>query len=292
MTGAPMVRSIVGGIPVDLLAVADSSSSLWRRASSPSANQWRHVRELGSDPQRPLLAATADEDGRAAGLDRAGAVERLVDAVVLALEARPFLREHELGDGQRLLEAVHPLLHRREVDPVADVLLLVPGGPDAEDGPAARQHVQRRDLLGEHRRIAVRDAGHERAQADRRGLAGQRGEDRPALEHRLGGRAHARDLVEVVHHGDELEAGRLGGLGLLDDAVEEALRRDVRVAVAGEVKTEPGVARGRRSRHAGIMRPSAGCRRRPRRSQASASGASMRSRSATVVCQLRIVIDL
>ena len=105
------------------------------------------------------------------------------------------------------------------------------------------------DLLGQHRRIAIRDAGHERAEADRRGLAGQRGEDRPALEHRLGGRAQTRDLVEVVHHGDELEAGGLGRLGLLDDAVEEALRRDVRVAVAGEVETEPGVARGRRSRH-------------------------------------------
>ena len=250
-----------------------------------------HVRELGGDAQRPLLAATADEDRRTAGLDRARAVERLMDAVVVALEARPFLGEHELGDRQRLLEAVHPLLHRREVDPVADVLLLVPGGADAEDRPATRQHVQRRDLLGEHRRIAVRDAGHERAQADRRGLAGQRGEDRPALEHRLGGRAHALDLVEVVHHGDELEAGRLGGLRLLDDAVEEALRRHVRMAVAGEVQTEPGVARGRRSRHAGIMRPSARWRPWPR-SQASASGASMRSRSAIVVCQLRIVIDL
>ena len=75
------------------------------------------------------------------------------------------------------------------------------------------------------------------------GLAGEGGEHRPALEHRLVRSADAVDLVEVVHDRDEVEAGRLGRLGLLDDAVEQPLRRGIGVGVGGEVETEPDAHR-------------------------------------------------
>ena len=155
------------------------------------------------------------------------------------MEARPLLGEHRLDDRERLLEPVHPLADRREVVAVALVLDLVPGGAEAEDRPPAGDGVERRDLLGQQRRIAVRDARDERPEPDARRLAGEGGEHRPALEHRLVGPADAVDLVEVVHDRDEVEAGRLGRLGLLDDAVEQPLRRGVGVGVGGEVETEP-----------------------------------------------------
>ena len=199
----------------------------------------RHVGVLRRDPQRSLLTAAADEDLRTARLDRSRHVERLLDPVVRARERRALLGEHRLDDRERFLQPIHPLADRREVVAIALVLDLVPGGAEAEDRPPAGDGVERRDLLGQQRRIAVRDARDERAQPHARGLAGEGGEHRPALEHRLVRPADAVDLVEVVHDRDDIEAGRLGGLGLLDDAVEQLLRRGVGVGVGGEVETEP-----------------------------------------------------
>ncbi len=52
------------------------------------------------------------------------------------------------------------------------------------------------------------------------GQGGQRG---VGLEHGLGLGADAADLIEVVHHGHEVEVGRLGCLDQLDGALEEPL---------------------------------------------------------------------
>ena len=95
-------------------------------------------------------------------------------------------------------------------------------------------HVERRRGLGEQRRVAVRDAGDERPEPDPGRLAGERGEGGPRLEHRLVWTPDARDLVEVVHDSDEAEAGGLGGLGLLDDAVEQPLGRRMWEVVQGQ----------------------------------------------------------
>jgi hypothetical protein len=119
------------------------------------------------------------------------------------------------------------------------VLGIVPGGTDAEHRATTGDRVERRDLLREHRRVAIRHTGHERPQPDATRLAGERRKHEPALEHRLIFAADAADLVEVVHDRHEVEAGGLGCLGLFDDAVEEMLGCCVGVGVGGEVKTEP-----------------------------------------------------
>ena len=46
-------------------------------------------------------------------------------------------------------------------------------------------------------------------------------EHRPGLEHGSVVRTDAPDLIEVVHHGDQAEAGRLGGLGLFHRPLEQ-----------------------------------------------------------------------
>ena len=56
---------------------------------------------------------------------------------------------------------------------------------------------------------------------DALGRGGQRAEGGVRLEHRLVGGAEARQLIEVVHHEDGVEAGGLGFLSLGDDGGEE-----------------------------------------------------------------------
>jgi hypothetical protein len=154
MTGAAIMRMIVPGS---------------RPISSHVHSQREPVSVVGvarHEAKRPLLPAAADEDARPAGLDRAGPVERGVDPVEAPLERRPLLGEHPSADRERLVQAVHPLADPREVEAVALVLRLVPGRPDPQDRPAARDDVQRGHGLGEKRRVAVGDAGDQRPQPD------------------------------------------------------------------------------------------------------------------------------
>ena len=67
-------------------------------------------------------------------------------------------------------------------------------------------------------------------------------------------RPDARDLVQVVHDRDEAEAGRLGGPGLLDDPVEQALGRRVGEGVAWAGAGRNGVACTSSARHRGPRR--------------------------------------
>src|ERR1019366_5681920 len=94
-----------------------------------------HVGKLGGQAKRPALAGATNQDLRAARLDRARLVERPLDSIVLAREARPVLGEHQVADGERLAESVHPLADGRKLEAVAPVLGLVPGCADAQDGP-------------------------------------------------------------------------------------------------------------------------------------------------------------
>ena len=94
---------------------------------------------------------------------------------------------HLEADLQRLLEALEALGQRRERHAEAEVLALVPGGTDAELGPAAREHVEGGDDLGQQPGVAVGDAGDEQpAAACRSVLRGHEAEGRVALEHRVG----------------------------------------------------------------------------------------------------------
>jgi hypothetical protein len=192
----------------------------------------------GENAQRALLATTADQDLRPALLNRSGHVERAIDAIELALERRPLLREHQPRDLHGLLEAVHAARNRRELEAVTQVLVLVPRRPDAQDRPAFRDHVERRHLFREQRRVPIGDAGDQRPELDARGARGDACKGRVGLEHRRGLRTHAPDLIEVVHHGDEVEARSLGSPRLLDHVVEQLVVGDAREREVGHVKAE------------------------------------------------------
>ena len=84
---------------------------------------------------------------------------------MLAVERAVVARPHLVGDAQRLLEPLEALLQRRERHAEARVLLLEPGGADAEVGAAAGQHVERGHRLDEDAGVAVGDAGDHRARA-------------------------------------------------------------------------------------------------------------------------------
>ena len=90
----------------------------------------------GGDLQRSLLTASTDKEARATRLDRPWHVEHVVDPVVTPDEGGSVLGEHGSNDGQRLVETVHSLADWREVEAIADVLFVVPGGTDAQHGPA------------------------------------------------------------------------------------------------------------------------------------------------------------
>src|SRR5207245_2752508 len=120
---------------------------------------------LGDEAKRLPLARAADQN-RDVAADRLWVVQRSLEPVVLALEAGFLVREHGAGDLDRLLEPLEALLEWREVDPVGPVLLLVPGGADAEDRAPARGDVERRGDLREQRGVPVGDAADEKSEVD------------------------------------------------------------------------------------------------------------------------------
>ena len=98
----------------------------------------------------------------------------------------------------------------------------------------ARDHVERRDDLGEDRGIAVGDAGDERAELDALGARRERAEQRVGLEHLVVGRAEQGQLVEVVHHHHGVEAGLpRRSTAIVADSFEEVCRGDAGI---GEVR--------------------------------------------------------
>ena len=98
--------------------------------------------------------------------DRLGHVQRLGELVVLALEGAVVVAPHLEADTDGFLEALEALAEWREGQAEPEVLLLVPGGADAEPGATPGEHVERADLLGEHAGMAVGDAGDEQPQPD------------------------------------------------------------------------------------------------------------------------------
>ena len=118
------------------------------------------------------------------------------------------------------------------------MLVLVPRRADAKDGPALGDHVEGGDLLREQGRIPVGDSRHQRGELDAAGLRGEGRQRDVRLEHRLGLRADATNLIEVVHHGDEVEACGLGRLGILDHPVEQSRAIGAGEREVGHVKSE------------------------------------------------------
>ena len=135
------------------------------RAAAPAnrlhASAYRATsRSVFFSPQPPIMIGGC---GRVSGC---GELSVSASAVVLPVERPVVVAPHLVHDLQRLLEPLEPLRQRRERHAERQVLALVPGGADAEHGPAAGQHVERGDDLGEQARVPVGDAGDEQLQLD------------------------------------------------------------------------------------------------------------------------------
>jgi len=96
---------------------------------SQVAEQVAGVGVLGHESEGPPLAAATDEDGDRP-LDGARVVEGGGDGVVPTLVAGRVPAEHRPADPQGVLEPLHPLLDGRKGEPVAAMLVVVPGRPD------------------------------------------------------------------------------------------------------------------------------------------------------------------
>src|SRR5262249_60075679 len=101
---------------------------------------------------------------------------RALDAEVAALEAHRLLVPQPLQDLHALLERAHALAERREDAARGAELGLEPAGAEAGDDAPGRDLVDRRDLLGEHRRVAEEGRRHERPEPRAPRRARDRGE--------------------------------------------------------------------------------------------------------------------
>ena len=131
-----------------------------------------------------------------------------VDVAAVVVEGRLGQQADDRLDA--FAEAVEAFTQGRQVDAVGAALLLVPAGADAELEPAVGDHVDAGRHVGQHRRVAVHEAGDQHPDPQPgRGL-GQRGQGDPAFEARPGG--VTEDRVEVVEQPARLEEVDVVGL--------------------------------------------------------------------------------
>ncbi len=120
------------------------------------------------------------------------------------------LGQQQVDHLEGLVEAVEPLTQRREVDAVCLVLLLIPPGAKTQLEAAARDHIDRRRHVCQHRRVAIRVPGDHHPEPQALGHRRHRSEDRPPLHAGPGG--IAGDRHEVVEGPCAVEDVRLIGL--------------------------------------------------------------------------------
>jgi hypothetical protein len=142
---------------------------------------------------------------------------------MLALVRRLVPAPHLQADLQRLLQPLEPLRDRRERDAQPAGLLVVPGRPDAEPGPAAGEHVEGGHDLRQDPGMPVHHASHQGDQLGAGRACRQVPERGVGLQHLALGRPDRADLEEVVHHRDEVESRVVRGAG-----------------DSGQVRPEPG----------------------------------------------------
>ena len=101
---------------------------------------WATRRSVFFSPPPPIMIGTLGRDSDCGELSRRVAWNWRPSNVAFGAA---LTRPHRVGDLERLLEQLEPLAERREREAEAPRLVLVPGGPDAEPGPAAREDVER-----------------------------------------------------------------------------------------------------------------------------------------------------
>src|ERR1035437_5574220 len=162
------------GVASDFLAMAKQDLLLCLDRLEAVA-QVVGVGELRYEPQRDLLAATADED-RQVRLYGTRLVSHMLGVVAVAGRGRRLPREHPAHDRQRLREPAKPFRWPvPEFEAEVAGLVLVPGSPDAEVGPAAADVVQGRRHLGHECGVPVRISPDHESDPDplRRGRPGR-----------------------------------------------------------------------------------------------------------------------
>ena len=137
------------------------------------------MRMVTFSPPPPMSSGTRSCTGL-------GAQRRVLDGVVLAVERRALVARA----GRVMIW--HASSSRRSRSPtvpkwmpVCDVLVLLPAGAEAEHQAPAADVVDGRGHVGQHRRVPVRVAGDDGADADPGTVAAVGREHRPALEHRV-----------------------------------------------------------------------------------------------------------
>ena len=120
--------------------------------------RWQGALVMPAEPHRHLARGRPRVD---AGI---------VDRVPAALEADMRLGPQRLHDLHLLLRAAAAIV---EILVEPDELDLVPADPDAEPEPAAAQHVEAGRLLGDERRLALRQDQHAGREAELRRAAGE-----------------------------------------------------------------------------------------------------------------------
>src|ERR1700680_913781 len=177
---------------------------------------------------------------------------------MLALVWRFVTRPHLERDLECLLQPLEPFRHRWVGDAEAAMLVLIPGGADAEVRTSTGENVERRGRLDQDSRVAVGDASDHGAEPDPRRASGGKCQRRPALEHVELGRSDDPDLEEVVHDPQAGETGALGAFG--DQAATLAEERGAtRPGEVGNLQTN---AHGNSFNGGGDMVPCTCCRRR------------------------------
>ena len=164
----------LGGIAADRRAVLARIAYLRGSASGApktlhASAYWATRRSVFRSPPPPIMIGGR---GRVIACGRVEQAAR-VDVAALERRLRPVARPSHIAwaIAQRLLEHLEALAERREREPEAERLLLVPGGADPEPCPAARQDVERRRRLDPQAGLAVVDAADHQAEPGPRGVA-------------------------------------------------------------------------------------------------------------------------
>ena len=141
-----------------------STSSLWATSSDVRSEEVAGVGVPGDQTEGLLLATTADQDPWPWAADRLRRADRLGQVVVA--HPRRGRRRRSTSDGRSggSPPAVRTARTPGGTERLAEVLPFVPGGADAELGPAARHHVQGGDDLGQQSGVSVGDAGDHQAE--------------------------------------------------------------------------------------------------------------------------------
>ena len=115
--------------------------------------------------------------------DRAGFAERVIEAVEATLVGHPLAIEQATDQADRLVQSIKALAETGpEVHPERVVFALEPATADAEDRPAARDVVERRDELRGESRVAERVGRNHQAEIGACREGRERRQRCPALE--------------------------------------------------------------------------------------------------------------